>query len=277
MPLNPFMLNSAVRVSSAGDLLGSASLIGVESESEPGLRWPYVVTAHHVIRNAVAIELEIPDPITHTKLNEPVRAQPFRQPLPGVDLAISPFSPLSVPRYQACPLSHFLPAGHVVALGGPVYYLGMFAGREPDVPMCRTGAMGALYVPMKSGAYQYEAHLVDCRSYGGFSGSPCFSAINYTVLDEAVDMDKLPLDAIPQDADGNYPKLAPTAVVARFCGMLNMHYTDERALGGERVISQFGVGVMLPSDDIRRALMTDEAKQERREWDEEFARERLAS
>jgi hypothetical protein len=32
-------------------------------------------------------------------------------------------------------------------------------------------------------------------------------------------------------------------------------------------MSRYGVGVMLPCDYVREALMTDEAKNERRDWD----------
>jgi hypothetical protein len=40
MPLDPKVLNSVVRISSAGDLLGTGFIVGVESESIRGKLWP---------------------------------------------------------------------------------------------------------------------------------------------------------------------------------------------------------------------------------------------
>jgi hypothetical protein len=72
------------------------------------------------------------------------------------------------------------------ALGDRVYFLGLLAlpgargMTEKNVPMVRSGTIGAMYQddlpvewPDKS-IRKFQAHLIDCRSYGGFSGSPCF-------------------------------------------------------------------------------------------------------
>jgi hypothetical protein len=48
--------------------------------------------------------------------------------------------------------------------------------------------------------------------------------------------------------------------------MFTEHLDDENEDGA---ISRYGVGVMLSSLEIWRALMTDEMRQERRDWDEE--------
>src|SRR5580698_9331317 len=101
MAIDLRMLNGVVRVTSAGTLLGTGSLVGVPSESDPRFRWPYVVTAHHVIKNQVEVELEVPDPLTHGTLFDPIPCTAWRQPLPGVDLAIAPFPIELVPRFQA--------------------------------------------------------------------------------------------------------------------------------------------------------------------------------
>jgi len=71
-------------------------------------------------------------------------------------------------------------------LGDRVYFLGLLAlpaardMAERNVSMVRSGTVGALYqndIPHKwpdGTTRRFEAHLVDCRSFGGFSGSPCF-------------------------------------------------------------------------------------------------------
>jgi hypothetical protein len=253
-----------VRITSAGDLLGSGSIIGVESESIDALRWPYVVTAHHVVNNQVEVALEVPDPLTHGELFPPVPCTEWEQPLPGVDLAIAPFPQALVPRYQNIHVNHFVPEGTVVPLGGQIFYLGVFAPLE--VPMCRPANLGALDVPISKDGYSYQADLVDCRSYKGFSGSPCFSTLSYAVLDE-------PLKPLPEQlprADGSVPTLGQVANLASFCGIFTAHYSDERLAKG--VVSRYGVGVMLPCDYVRDALMTDKAREDRRAADEEWQR-----
>jgi len=49
-----------------------------------------------------------------------------------------------------------------------------------NIPMVRTGSIGAQYqdgIPMRlsnNTLIRVRGHLIDCRSFGGFSGSPCF-------------------------------------------------------------------------------------------------------
>jgi hypothetical protein len=263
------MLNSVVRITSAGDLMGTGSIVSVESEAINGLRWPYVVTAHHVIKNQVEIGLEIADPLTHGEIFSPVPCDDWRQPLSGVDLAVAPFPQALVPRYQGVHLEdHFVPENTVVPLGGQIYYVGVFA--PLNVPMCRPANLGALDVEIRKDEYAYRADLVDCRSYGGFSGSPCFATIEYAVLDE-------PLGPLPGQLpreDGSLPKLGQVAHLASFCGIFTAHFSDEVAAAG--IVSRYGVGVMLPCDYVRDALMTDEMRKERTVADEKWERRKAS-
>jgi hypothetical protein len=71
-------------------------------------------------------------------------------------------------------------------LGDRVHFVGLLAlprardMTEKNVPMVRSGTIGALYqehVPVQwpgGSIRKVQAHLIDCRSYGGFSGAPCF-------------------------------------------------------------------------------------------------------
>jgi hypothetical protein len=263
MSLDPRTLNSVVRVSSAGTLLGTGSIVAVPSETLPSARWPYVVTAHHVIRNQVMIEVEVPDPLAHGDIFPPIEVDDWRQPFPDVDLAIAPLPsfPHVVPRYQSTPSTHFVPDGTVVPLGGEVFYLGIFTGL--DVPMARAATLGALRVPIETDGYRYVADLVDCRSYAGFSGSPCFSVMVYTVLDG--EAPTIVPEMTPRKPDGTPIPLGHIGSLVSFCGIFTAHYSDEALAKG--IVSRYGVGVMLPCDYIREALMTDQAKNERHEWD----------
>jgi hypothetical protein len=116
-------------------------IVGVESETIRGRHWPYLITADHVIRSQVLIELDIPDSHIHGELFGSVPVEGWRQPLPEVDLAVAPFPYDRVPRYQNFLLERFVPCESVVPLGGQVLYLGIF---EPaQVPMARGSNLGA--------------------------------------------------------------------------------------------------------------------------------------
>ena len=62
--------------------------------------------------------------------------------------------------------------------------------------------------------------------------------------------------------------------LATFCGIFTAHYSDETLAKG--IVSRYGVGVMLPCDYVRDALMTDDAVNERRLADEEWKRRKAA-
>jgi len=269
MPLDPKMLNSVVRINSAGDFQGTGFIIGVASERFPGRRWPYVITANHVVERQIEIELEVGDPLTHGELLPPIPIKGWRQPLAGVDLSVAPFPEDRVPRFQGFPLENFIPEGEVVPLGGQICYLGIFA--PLGVPMGRSATLGALDIQIEKPEYSYQADLVDCRSYRGFSGSPCFYTKQYAVLDPT----KTPA-SIPPLPDGTIRKVGHVTEVVSFCGMFTAHYSDEKAADAEGVVSRYGVGIMLPCDDIREALMTDEAQRERRVLDEQHAAAKAA-
>jgi hypothetical protein len=74
--------------------------------------------------------------------------------------------------------------------GDDVYFAGLLGAvpsmGERGVPMTRGGMIGALYqdgVPIRlpdDTVIHVQGHLIDCRSFGGFSGSPCFVATSAT-------------------------------------------------------------------------------------------------
>ncbi|HTZ88501.1 MAG TPA: hypothetical protein VMB05_17695 [Solirubrobacteraceae bacterium] len=133
MPLDTRTLNSVVRISSAGVFVGTGSIISVPSEANPANGWSYVVTAHHVVAAAgeILIEIEVPDPLAEgRRLFPPVECDDWRQPLPGVDLAIAPLPTERLPRFQSSSFTDFIPEATVVPLGAEIIYLGVFAPPE---------------------------------------------------------------------------------------------------------------------------------------------------
>ncbi len=239
--------------------LGTGFLITVPSETLDDHRYGYVVTAHHLLWDQNQIEVQAPNPTDpNGALYPPDRVDDWRQPLKDVDLAVAPFDRGNKTDnlYQAVALEEqVLPADIFPGLGSDIYYIGILA--PLDRPMVRSGNIGGLNQTgiTHDGGYEYPVHLVDCRSYGGFSGSPCFVHERYARINETVAME-------------NFPglMLARLSHQVRLCGMFTSHLTDR---GGSTPISAYGVGTMLRSQEIWEALMSDDMRKERREWDEE--------
>jgi hypothetical protein len=253
--------------------IGTGFVVVVPSETLADVRYGYVVTAHHVVDLQSKIQIQAANPFAVGELYPPFELSDWRQLLEGVDLVICPL-PNDVAEggdqmIQGVSMAdEALPPERIPALGTSVYYIGYL---EPlDRMMVRSGTIGAQeVVGMRhcEPEYDYHCHLVDCRSYGGFSGSPCFFRQSHPVLQE---LDPRKIFGLPQKYYGM--PVGSMANVSVLCGMFTEHL-DEKWLdpdvNPDGVVSRYGVGVMLPSLHIWRALMTDEMSEERRGWDEE--------
>jgi hypothetical protein len=238
--------------------LGTGFFITVPSETVDGMRYGYVLTAHHILWDQNRIEIQASNPTTNGELHPPLEINDWRQPLHNVDLAVAPFNPdpNSGRFYQSLELErHVLPVSKLPALGSTVYYVGILI--PLDRPMARAGTIGAVDQRgiEHDGGYEYPAHLVDCRSYGGFSGSPCFVELAFGSLTPIAN----PFTDINPGPVGNmnYTTL--------LCGMFTQHLSDSET----SVVSRYGVGTMLRSNEIWEALMNDKMRKERRTWDAE--------
>jgi hypothetical protein len=257
MPLSLQMLLASVRINSFSELIGTGFVVTVVSETVPENRWGYVVTANHVVdkykgmdRNVVAY-----DPTREGAPHTPIPVENWRQPLPNVDLAIAPFSIAGVPMYALKLEDHVVPTDLIPGpnLGAHVYYVGVFT--LVDRVMARSGTLGAINVEGVPG-HGAPVHLLDCRSYDGFSGSPCFFEIAYGT-DRQQD--------IPYP--GPDPQLPFTAMAyfQLLCGVFVSHFSDEQSAGG--LHSRYGVGIIVRSEEIIAALTTPDAIAERSVWD----------
>lgn len=278
MPLDPAMLNSVVRVTSLGSFVGSGFVVGVPSKAFANKRWDYVVTADHVVRNEIETAVEIPDIRQKGRLSEPIPIPSWRYPLEPADIAVAPLPSVPGAQWQRVRLDLDVVApGEVLGLAQPIQYLGIFSpGGSLETPMARAGTIGALdrqfdhWDKDRCRQYSYLSHFIDCRSYDGFSGSPCFALTESAVANEVV---PAPFQT-PLKPDGTPKELHPIGHFALLAGMFTAHFSDEgEETNPSDLVSRYGVGVMLTVRYIWEALMTDDAQKERREWDEQLSAE----
>jgi hypothetical protein len=241
--------------------VGTGFLLSIISEVHDDFRFGYVVTAHHVLNEQTKVEVQMSDPFGNGALYEPVQVDDWRQPISDLDLAIAPLPPwtraLSTLEFETNLMDTTMLD---LSLGVLIHYIGILA--PLDRVMVRTGALGASHQwgIKHDGDYDYPAHLVDCRSYGGFSGSPCFVNLSYAALEPGGVVPHLP-------PPGEMPPLGRLYHVSVLCGMFTEHLTEK--LPG--FISRYGVGVMLRVDEIKEAIMSDELRRQRQKLDEEVS------
>ena len=148
---------------------------------------------------------------------------------------------------------------HEPYAGEDVFFAGLLAQvesmAERHVPMLRGGMIGALHqraIPMlePGGARRLlDGHLIDCRSFGGFSGAPCFA--------------RLVRPAPPTPRLG----LVGTETHSLLLGMVGGHF-DHRSsveiLGDKLSIpTSAGVAVVYPCELIRELLDDEDLAAER--------------
>lgn len=249
--------------------IGTGFVLAVPSEADPRIHLGYVATAHHVLDGQTRIEVQMPDPRSLARevpLN-PVEVRDWRQPLAGIDLAIAPFLPVvdtgdGAVATSALPVGmHFLPPEKVPPVGGDVYYVGFFDPLKRV--MVRSGTLGALFQEgiEHEGDYEYLCHLVDCRSYNGFSGSPCYAKYEFAKM-TPMEESNFPFPMHPQMAK-EFP-LSETLDRTLFCGIFTEHIEDRDPRGD---VSRYGVGIMLPSIYVWEALYSDGEIAERKRAD----------
>jgi hypothetical protein len=256
--------------------VGTAFQVCIGSEH----RHNYVVTAAHVVSG---------EPETWVRANTTMTlgetkdvAVPRWYLHPTEDVAVAPFNENNV-WLSAFPVEWFADTvmaenrqkfnvssidtrEHRPGLGDRVYFMGLLANvphmGDRNIAMVRSGTIGALYqerVPIwidpRTVAYR-TAHLIDCRSYEGFSGSPCFTQ---------------------HEAIGTrYTDGQPTVVDITFLlGVVSHHFDNLRdatmtgalagSVGKVKVPAHTGVGVVTPVEHVRETLDLEELVEERQQ------------
>jgi hypothetical protein len=160
------------------------------------------------------------------------------------------------------------------ALGDQVYFVGLLANAESmvqeNIPMVRSGTLGRRYqerVPLKHGDGRvsfHQAHLIDCRSYAGFSGSPCFAEFKAPMRQGQPGVFIAGMSAVPEIRcigliSGHWEDLAKAQV--------SLDFADDPLAKGIRVPVNTGVGIVTPIEKVRECLMDEDLVTARQQMD----------
>jgi hypothetical protein len=165
---------------------GSGFLVGLESTKHKGMWWIYAVTNGHVIKHGYPVvrlnkreqgrgnEIEVLNLSSDQWIHHP----------DGDDLAICPIEVFGKHiKFQFLDVrNHFVTRNempfHDLGPGSDVYMVGRLVQRgiQRNLPIVHTGviAMMPLEPLERDDGFLQETFIVECRSIGGFSGSPVF-------------------------------------------------------------------------------------------------------
>ena len=164
---------------------GSGFLVGLESTKHKGMWWIYAVTNSHVIKHGNPVirfnkreagrgyETQVLDLSPDRWIHHPE----------GDDLAICPVDVFSKRiKFQFLDVrNHFVMRNempfHNLGPGSDVYMVGrlIYMGIERNLPIVHTGVIAMMPLePLESDGFLQESFIIECRSIGGFSGSPVF-------------------------------------------------------------------------------------------------------
>jgi hypothetical protein len=249
--------------------IGTAFYVYVPTEADSQRGWIYAVTAAHVV--------ESPNPTWLRVRWDDGRLDEIAVPQwtihPTEDVAVAPFfyQGLQISWWQT---NEFLDVwDRRPTLGDRAYFVGLLAVAQAmvaeNIPLVRSGTVGRLYqadMPLKhpdGRITRHEMHLIDSRSYGGFSGAPC--------LVQFESIRRVDTPSIPGGAIGD---LSFTETV--LLGLVSGHFDDMRPVeasaeaANDQLIRSIrfplntGVALITPVERIRECLMDDELVQDRR-------------
>jgi hypothetical protein len=168
--------------------IGTTFFTAVPLQTVPGSFFTYLVTAKHVVENEREVFIRAK---VASGASELFKADGWTYH-PTEDVAVLGLTgDVTSLDYARMDITDMFLDHHpdlTASLGDRVYFIGLLADlpgmADRDVPMVRSGTVGALWeervpirLPDRTRRF-ITAHLVDCRSFSGFSGSPCFAQFN---------------------------------------------------------------------------------------------------
>jgi hypothetical protein len=254
---------------------GTAFFVGMWSEANKDWGYPYLVTAKHNIAKAKKDGLELYVRINRTdEKSEDIRIDGdwIYPDDPSVDLAVLLFSPGK--PYWYMPLAQQMQADESrlqdlgVGIGDEIVIAGLFTrrtGREKNLPIVRFGNIAAMpeepLYDSKTGL-DYQAYLIEARSFGGLSGSPVFVYFGG---------DRMVSGVVREQPPKGYRMLI-------LLGILRGHWEHEEpvpfasAFSDESPKINWGIAVVTPATELLKLLRSEEFVKVRRKLDREHAR-----
>lgn len=257
MPITDDQVRSVGFVVRRGELtpVGTCFLVSVPSDVVDDFQHGYVVTAEH---NIISTDVDIWMTTRDGQLVKELQPTHWATNT-GFDVAAAQWTPFDDPgawignslERQTYEVARIAPR-----YGGVVLYAGLLAPVESmgsrGQPMVRTATVG--FVGAEEVAYGDRvariAHIIDCRSWRGFSGSPCWLETTGPVAPR--EGDRLPptLEALKEDHDWVGKEVSHTALWGMLVG-----YT----------LNDHGVGVVTPIEAIKKLVNEDHDLRDARE------------
>lgn len=241
--------------------IGTAFLVQVPLGDEPTDGFCiYAVTARHVVQSgnptwlrfnpsqpgAAPVDVRVPEWTLHSDTD--VAATRVRMDSRLAWLAVGPKDFMDY--WDDAPM-----------LGARVYFIGLVsqisAMANANVPMVRSGTLGRLNqrdipVAEPDGGERLEfGHLIDCRAYQGFSGSPCF------------------VQGTARRMRGGQLIEVVSAEETFLLGLIAAHFDAQKSVQGEqwadsvKVPIHTGIGVVIPVERITELLHYEELVMDR--------------
>jgi hypothetical protein len=252
--------------------IGTGFFLGVRTPEEPPSTRAftlYLITAAHVVGDepetwlrvrrldGTLVDIPVPEWKLHDRADVALTVLDLDESEQPFDIAVMP-------------IPDFFDLEYVPMLGDRVYFIGLFspipAMGEQNVPLVRSGTLAAWAqerVPLRmpdNTVVEYTAHLIDCRSYSGFSGSPC-----------VVQFPREP--GIGGVGRPNEATELIGLVSSHFDFKENASLTGEIAeLGKVDVPVHLGVGVVMPAERIQELLDREDVVADRKKRERGFER-----
>ena len=238
--------------------IGTAFFVAVPNTSGDA-GWICAVTARHVIEMETQTWLRVRAKDGSIQL---ITTTPWVQH-PSADVAVAHMPSPDTLDIKWLTMTDFLDLSPTMpALGDPVYFIGLLAMAgsmvAENVPMVRSGTLGRMYqegVPLQRGdgtISHHVVHLIDCRSFGGFSGSPCFAEFRVPPRPGLAGVFIGGLSALPETKcigliSGHFDDLAKVRAIEELA--------DDPVVKAIRFPVNTGVGIVTPIEKVRECLM----------------------
>ena len=269
----------------AGDHAGGSGFIIAYPLNPAPWREIYIVTNRHVIAKCPGdVFLRFNTKLGKTDVKAVPKDSWFTHP-DGDDVAVCAFGEsMAEYKYNHIDYGQFMTPerqrNEDIGIGDEVFMVGRFInheGKQQNHPALRYGHIammtGEPIEDIRTGIKQ-ESYLIECRSMGGYSGSPVFVAIMPMHMERAR----------RESTVRSFPR-GPFLLGINWC---HIHHrmpiktasadtfvlTEPEAVepGGEYILANTGMAGVVPVGKLVELLESDEMKEHRRESEKELAR-----